>query len=70
MKKFTRRERKIYKAGKTAGYMDGYAKGLYDGNPFNNLVDSLAAAARNLGETMKDPEVIKAIKEQRKNETF
>lgn len=65
MKKFTRRERKIYKAGKTAGYMDGYAKGLHDGNPFNNLVDSLAAIGRTLGEAMKDPEIIQAIKEQK-----
>lgn len=32
--KMSRRERKIFNAGKEAGYKNGYTKGLHDGNPF------------------------------------
>ena len=41
MSKMSKRERKIYNLGKQAGYYEGYSKGLYDGNPFNAIMESI-----------------------------
>ena len=77
MKKFTRRERKIYKQGKAAGYIEGYAKGLHDGNPFIALGEAAAKVVASLGEMITDPEFVEYAKAQKfeekdgpENETF
>lgn len=59
--KMNRRERKIYNLGKRDGYLDGYKDGLYDGNPFNALIDGMIKTINNIGKTLSDPAVIKAI---------
>ena len=43
MKKYNRRERRIYKEGKNAGYYEGYRQGLEDGNPFNQIIKTARA---------------------------
>ena len=43
-----RSERKAYNQGKREGYKDGYVKGLYDGNPFNKIVDALVEMANTI----------------------
>lgn len=57
--KMSRAKRKAFNLGKLAGYSEGYAKGLYDGNPFNRILDT----AKSLIEKMTNPEIIEAIKE-------
>lgn len=59
--KMNRRERKIYNLGKRDGYLDGYKDGLYDGNPFNALIDGMIKTINNIGKTLSDPAVLKAI---------
>lgn len=39
--KLTRRERKIFNNGRQVGYLEGYEQGLYDGNPFNTIIDGI-----------------------------
>ena len=41
MKKYNRRDRRIYREGKAAGYTEGYRQGLEDGNPFNQIIKAL-----------------------------
>lgn len=59
--KMSRAERKAFNLGKQVGYSEGYAKGLYDGNPFNKMLDSI----RSLMENLTRPEVLKMLKEAR-----
>lgn len=59
--KMSKRDRKIYNLGKRDGYLDGYKDGLYDGNPFNALIDGMIKTINNIGKTLSDPAVIKAI---------
>jgi len=56
--KLSKAERKAYKAGRQAGYVDGYVKGLHDGNPFNKLAD----AVRKMGYVVTSPEFLEALK--------
>ena len=63
MPKRSRRDRKNFNAGQRLGYAEGYAKGLYDGNPFNKMIEALSSLATNLSECMKDPEVRQALLE-------
>lgn len=56
MKK-TKAEREAYNAGKHDGYMEGYAKGFYNGNPFNKILDAL----KNVVEILMTPEVLQAL---------
>lgn len=62
-KRRTRRERKIYNEGKAAGYVDGYAQGLHDGNPFNALIEGLNKMVKTVSETVNSPEFIQMVKE-------
>lgn len=64
--KMSRRERKIYNLGKQAGYYDGYKDGLYDGNPFNAFIDGMIKTINNIGKTLSDPEIKKALEEAKK----
>lgn len=65
MKKLSRRERKIYEEGRAAGYAEGYKNGLYDGNPFNALIDGLRERLNVVADAVKDnPELLKQIQEQ------
>lgn len=58
--RMSRRERKIYKAGKADGYAAGYSQGMHDGNPFVLLTESLGRA---IDAFTTDPDVVKALKE-------
>lgn len=49
----TRKHRKIYKQGKRDGYIEGYAKGLHDGNPFGTFCESLSKVVDHLSECSK-----------------
>ena len=58
--KMSRSERKAYNQGKRdgqqIGYLEGYAKGLHDGNPFNTIIEAVS----NLVESIKsNPELMK-----------
>lgn len=58
----TRAERKAYKQGKRDGYDIGYLQGLYDGNPFNTIVDSLSKCVQNIVDALNDnPELIEQV---------
>ena len=60
--KMSRAERKAYNKGKCDGYMDGYVKGLYDGNPFNKIVEALSSMV----DTIKaNPELMAEVMKQR-----
>lgn len=59
--KMSRAKRKAFNLGKQVGYSEGYAKGLYDGNPFNKMLDSI----RSLKENLTRPENLKMLKEAR-----
>lgn len=61
--KLTRRERKIYNNGRQIGYLEGYEKGLYDGNPFNTIIDVIKDFTGKIFDLMADPELAKAIEE-------
>lgn len=47
--KMTRRERRAYNKGKKIGYLEGYSRGIVEGNPFNKMIDSF----RQLAESAK-----------------
>ena len=68
--KMSRRERKAFNEGKAAGYtigyLEGYKKGLYDGNPFNALRDAVNNSVKVIREWLDNPEVQKLIEEQKK----
>lgn len=55
--KMSKAERKAYnqgkRDGKEIGYMEGYAKGLHDGNPFNALIDAFARMKKTIDENPK-----------------
>lgn len=61
--KLTRRERKIYNNGRQEGYLEGYEKGLYDGNPFNTIIDVIKDFTGRVIDLMNDQELAKAIEE-------
>lgn len=65
--KLTRRERKIYNNGRQIGYLEGhlegYKQGLYDGNPFNTIVDAIRDFTGKIFDLMTEPEFAKAIEE-------
>lgn len=63
--RMTRRERKIYKAGKADGYAAGYSQGMHDGNPFILIAESLGRA---LDAITTDPDIIKALKEAQESD--
>lgn len=62
--KRSRRERRAYDEGKSAGYsegysqgyLEGYSQGLHDGNPFMALVEAVKRVAN-------DPDIKQALKE-------
>ena len=62
--KMSRAERKSFNLGKQVGYSEGYAKGLYDGNPFNHMIDAMRA----MSESVTGPEVLKIVKEAKEAE--
>lgn len=55
--KMSRRERKIYNAGKEAGYIDGYTKGLHDGNPFVIIKETFEDIVKQI---TSNPELLEA----------
>lgn len=59
MSKFSRHERKIYKEGRDAGYIEGYKDGLHDGNPFTVAIEAIAKFVDNL--TKLTPEQLEAL---------
>ena len=63
--KMSKAERKAYnqgkRDGKQIGYMEGYAKRLHDGNPFNALIDAFASIAKKIGE---NPEVLQLLDQE------
>lgn len=59
MSKLSRHERKIYKSGKSEGYIEGYKDGLHDGNPFTVVVESIAKFVDNLPKLT--PEQLEAL---------
>lgn len=61
--KRSRRERRAYNEGKSAGYSEGYSQGLHDGNPFIAIAEAVASAAQCVAELANDPDIQKAIKE-------
>ena len=64
MKKISRSKREAYNQGRHDGYMEGYAKGLYDGNPFNTMVEALSSLANTISEAIKEnPDLLKEMKE-------
>lgn len=66
----TRAERKAYKQGKRDGYDIGYLQGLYDGNPFNRIVDSLNKCVQSLADAFKDnPDLIEQAIKEAENES-
>lgn len=50
--KMSKRDRKMYQQGKTDGYIEGYTKGLHDGNPFNALAEAIYKATENISEIL------------------
>ena len=67
MKK-SKRERKAFNEGKRAGYTEGYLQGLYDGNPFNKIVDACRDMIDTLITSLSDPEFVKMLEEARELE--
>lgn len=63
MKKYSRRERKIASIAKQEGYIEGYLKGLHDGNPFITMAESLSKAVSAMADALTDPAFIEACKE-------
>lgn len=61
--KMSKHDRKIFNQGKAAGFAEGYAKGLYDGNPFHVLCEALQEVADNLVKGFSDPALIKALED-------
>ncbi len=63
--KMSKAERKAYNQGKMdgkkIGYMEGYAKGLHDGNPFNALIDACASIAKTIAE---NPELLQQLDQE------
>lgn len=63
--KMSKAERKAYnqgeRDGKQIGYMEGYAKGLHDGNPFNAIIDTLASIAKTIAE---NPELLQQLNQE------
>lgn len=68
----TRRQRKALnetkRAGYNAGYVEGYKKGLHDGNPFITLAESLSNVLNTLADQMNDPEFVKMCIEAKRLE--
>lgn len=65
--KMSRRDRKMFNAGKQAGYAAGYAQGLHDGNPFIVFAEAITETVNKLGDVLTDPEVIKAMEEAKRS---
>ena len=63
--RMTRRERKIYNAGKADGYAAGYSQGMHDGNPFVLIAETLGRA---IDAITTDPDVLKALKEAQESD--
>lgn len=66
--KRSRRERRAYNEGKSAGclegYLEGYLQGLHDGNPYITLMEAVSSIAQSVIESTKnDLELQKALKE-------
>lgn len=59
----SRSKRKAYNRGRQAGYLEGYEKGLYDGNPFNTIIDVIKDFTGRVIDLMTDQELAKAIEE-------
>ena len=59
--KMSRTERKAYKQGKRDGYMDGYVKGLYDGNPFNKIIEAISSMVDTI---TANPELMAVVMKQ------
>lgn len=58
----SRRYRKAYKLGRRDGYELGYAQGLIDGNPINNVLKGMAQLAKSLADAARDnPNLLKAL---------
>ena len=55
--KMSRAERKAFNYGKKVGYLEGYAKGVYDGNPFNKILETV----QEMVKTHTKPEIIEAM---------
>lgn len=47
--------------GKQIGYMEGYVKGLHDGNPFSALIDACASIAKTIAE---NPELLQQLNQK------
>lgn len=65
--KMSRHDRKIFNQGKAAGYIDGYAKGLHDGNPFNLLAEAISKASKAFADMANNPDFKEIIRKA--NET-
>ena len=59
MSKLSRHERKIYNAGRAAGYIEGYKDGIHDGNPFTRAIEAINKFIDNLPEMT--PEQLEAL---------
>lgn len=63
--KMSKAERKAYNQGKIdgkqIGYMQGYDKGLHDGNPFNAIIDACASIAKTIAER---PELLQQLNQE------
>ena len=55
--KMSRAERKAFNYGKKVGYLEGYAKGVHDGNPFNRILETV----QEMVKTLTKPEIIEAM---------
>lgn len=62
----TRKHRKIYKQGKRDGYLEGYAQGVHDGNPFSAFCGSLSKVVNSLADCLADvdPEKLNPVLNQ------
>lgn len=54
----SRSKRKAYNRGRHDGYMEGYAKGLYDGNPFNRIVEAVSSMTKTIAD---NPELMAEV---------
>lgn len=61
MKKYNRRDRRIYREGKAAGYTEGYRQGLEDGNPFNKIIKAAQSLRDGLAKAVNDPAFMAAL---------